>query len=317
MIRIGLAGDVMIGRTVNEILDLKPPQYIWGDFLPLLRSTELNLINLEAALTRSVHAVPKVFNYKADPKKVQSLAEGSVQVANLANNHVLDFGEEGLLETLATLKHAHIAYVGAGKDDKEARAPVILERKGIKIGIIGCTDNEPSWKAGSNKPGTFYLEVGDLVSIRDPIVLLRKQVDLLILTIHWGPNMVERPTPEFRKFAHELIDLGVDILHGHSAHIFQGVEAYKGKCILYDTGDFVDDYYIDPFLRNDRSFFFIIEADKKRLVSLRMIPTLISNYQVNRAQGGEGEETLARMKTLSREFGTSLDLEQGQFVLKF
>ena len=314
MIKIGLAGDVMIGRGVNERLDKVPINYIWGELLPLLHSTDFNLINLEAALTVSEHAVPKVFNFKADPKKVKALAEGAVHVVNLANNHVLDFGEEGLLETLRTLNNAHILHVGAGKDAKEAAAPAILERKGIKIGILGCTDNEPSWRAEAGKPGTFYLQIGDLEAIRESIIKLRSEVDLLILTIHWGPNMRDRPSPDFREFAHQLIDLGVDLIHGHSAHIFQGIEIYRGKPILYDTGDFIDDYYVDTFLRNDRSFFFIAEADKRGFKTLRLIPTLISKYQVNRAVGIEAEEAVFRMRELSQELGTTSSLEDGQIV---
>lgn len=317
MIRIGLAGDVMIGRLVNDHLDRAPPKHLWGDLLPLFHSNDLNLINLEAALTKSEHVVPKVFNFKADPEKVQTLIEAKVDVVNLANNHVLDFGEEGLHETLATLKKAKIHCVGAGKNAAEAQAPVILERKGVKIGIIGCTDNEAGWHATSSRPGTFYLQVGDVAAIEKAILNVRPQVDLLILTIHWGPNMREYPTPEFKRFAHELIDIGVDLVHGHSAHIFQGIEVYKGKCILYDTGDFVDDYYVDPYLRNDRSFFFIADADKKGVRSLTLVPTLIFHFQVNRATGPDAEEAINRMVLLSKEFHTSFTRDDHRLILQF
>src|SRR5262245_12899100 len=102
-ITIGLAGDVMIGRLVNEALEHLPPRYIWGDMIPTLQATDLNLINLEAALTHENRPVPKVFNFKADPQKVRVLTEGKIDLVNLANNHILDYGEAGLLETLATL----------------------------------------------------------------------------------------------------------------------------------------------------------------------------------------------------------------------
>jgi poly-gamma-glutamate capsule biosynthesis protein CapA/YwtB (metallophosphatase superfamily) len=134
-----------------------------------------------------------------------------------------------LIETLETLDRAQIQHVGAGINAIAAAAPVIIKRRGIKVGILGCTDNEPTWKASEAHPGIVYLDVGDLDTIRDAILQLRPQVDLLILSMHWGPNMRERPSADFRAFAHQLI--------------------------LYDTGDFVDDYAIDPFLRNDRSFF--------------------------------------------------------------
>ncbi|NGX60311.1 MAG: putative polyglutamine synthesis accessory protein [Chlamydiae bacterium] len=298
---IGVGGDLMIGRLVNEYLNDRPPSYVWGDLHPVLRKMDCNLVNLETTLTHSEKLRPKVFNFKADPEKVAVLTEGPIHVVNLANNHILDFSEEGLLETLQTLDRAKILHVGAGKDLPHAKASCIIEKKGIKIGFLGCTDNEPSWKAKSSHPGTNYIEVGDLDSLRTSIAALRMQVDLLILSIHWGPNMRKKPPANFRIFAHEIIDLGVDILHGHSAHIFQGVEIYKKKLILYDTGDFVDDYAVDPILRNDRSFFFIVKAKKQKLISLRMIPVNVAECQVNIS---DENEPLDEMEKLCKELKT-------------
>jgi len=309
---IGLTGDVMIGRLTNEALSYRKPASLWGDLLPLMQETDFTLINLEAALTTSEKAVPKVFNFKADPEKIQALIEGSVSVANLANNHVLDYDVEGLLETLETLDHAHIQHVGAGKNATEARKPVILSKNGIKIGILGYTDNEPPWIATKQSPGTRYIKVGDIETIQNDVKQVRDQVDIVIVTIHWGPNMRERPTPDFVEFAHQMIDNGVDIIHGHSAHIFQGVEVYQGGLILYDTGECVDDYYVDRILRNDRSFFFIVEVNKKGFQQLRLVPIFISNCQVNLAQGSDKAETLKRMQMLSAELGTNLPLNDGE-----
>lgn len=305
----------MIGRLVNEFLDQAPPGWIWGNFLPILRQNDLNLINLEAALTSSDQIVNKVFNFKADPEKVRVLSEGSIHVVNLANNHLLDYSEEGLLETLKTLDSAHIAHVGAGRNASEAAAPAILNCKGLKIAILGYTDNEPGWIATSKKPGIRYIRIGDL-DVEEDIKRIRHNVDLLIVSLHWGPNMRERPTPGFRAFAHSLIDQGVDLIHGHSAHIFQGVELYQGKLILYDTGDFVDDYYVDPYLRNDRTFLFLVTVDENLKLSLRLLPALIERFQVNRAAGQETEAIMDRMQHLSSKFQTSLIREGNELVLR-
>lgn len=313
---IGISGDLMIGRMVNELLKDQPPNYIWGNLIPLLKKTDINLINLEAALTTSDEIVEKVFNFKSDPKNINVLIEGAISAVTLANNHVLDYSEKGLLETLQVLDNAGIAHVGAGKTAEDASRPAILTRRGIKIGILGYTDNEPSWKAKDNKPGVSHIDIGDFDAVKDHIITFRQEVDILIVTLHWGPNMRARPTNKFRAYAHQLIDLGVDIIHGHSAHIFQGVEVYKDKLILYDTGDFVDDYMVDPLLRNDRSFFFIVEADKKYLRSLRLIPTLISDCQVNHARDNDRKESIQRMKKLSSEFGTTLIEENNELILK-
>lgn len=315
-IQMGVMGDVMIGRLVNEQLDIVPYSYIWGNILPVLKGNNLNLINLEAALTTSSRLVPKVFNFKADPDRVQALVEASIHVVNLANNHVLDYSEEGLIETLTTLDKVGIKHVGAGRTLAEASAPAILMVNRIKIGFLGCTDNEPSWLATKTQPGIKFLEVGDIEAIKKDILELRPKVDLLVLSIHWGPNMRERPPKEFVQFAHDLVDLGVDMIHGHSAHIFQGVEVYKGKLILYDTGDFVDDYYVDPLLRNDRSFLFLVECNKQGIQRLRLVPVLIGDFQVNQAKGEEAKEVMKRMQRLSKEMNTTFEVQNGELILQ-
>lgn len=310
---IGFTGDVMIGRLVNEYLTGKDPKYLWGDVLPLLQSTDLNIINLEAALTCSDKKVAKVFNFKADPEKVQTLLEGNIQVVNLANNHILDYSEEGLLETLKTLSKVDIKYVGAGRDIFEASRAITIEKKGIKIGILGFTDNEPTWKAGVSTPGTNFVEINDngLQHVKKKIEELRENVDLIIVSMHWGPNMRERPNQQFVKFAHGVMDSGADVFHGHSAHIFQGIELYQGKLIMYDTGDFVDDYYVDPHLRNDHSFLYIVELNKDGFQNLRLEPVLIDNFQVNICPN---EEILERARKLSKEFNTELYIDDHGLV---
>jgi len=313
---IGLTGDVMLGRIVNEQISIAGYKYPWGDMLPLLNSTDVNIINLETTLTTSNKVVPKVFNFKADPDKVQSLVDAKIDVVTLANNHILDFSEEGMLETISVLDKAGIKHVGAGRNLSEATAPVIITKKNITIGVIGYTDNEPGWEATENKPGTAYVEVGDIDKVASSIKKLKEQVDIVIFTIHWGPNMREKPTKEFKDFAHNVIDSGADIFHGHSAHIFQGIEVYNRKLILYDTGDFVDDYVVDPELRNDRSFFYLVEVDKTGIKKLQLIPTLIYYMQVNGAGGANYDESVERLRSLSGEFNTKVSkTDEGVFVL--
>lgn len=312
---IGITGDVMLGRLVNEKITMTNYTYPWGDVLVLLRNTDVNIINLETTLTTSTKKVSKVFNYKADPDKVQSLIEAKIDVSNLANNHILDFSEEGLIETISTLDKAGIKHVGAGINKTEALKPVIIKKNNITIGIIGYTDNEPGWEAKENKPGTNYVEVDDFERIEKEIEKLRAKVDILIFTIHWGPNMRKKPTTEFRNFAYEIMNKGVDILHGHSAHIFQGIEIYNKKLILYDTGDFVDDYYVTPSLRNDQSFLYLVEVDKEGLRKIELIPVVISRMQVNKATGSDYREIVSRIKDLSKEFNTTIiGTDRGIFV---
>lgn len=305
---LGFAGDTMLGRLVNKKIDHAGYKYVWGNALPLLKKTDINIINLETTLTKSEKRVPKVFNYKAAPDKVKSLQEANIHVVNLANNHMLDFSDEGLIETVRTLDNAKIKHVGAGKNIQDARKPVVIEKNGIKVGIIGYTDYPQDWKATEAKPGTNIIKIGDIKQIEQDIKNVRPNVDILILTIHWGPNKRQRPTEEFQDFAHQIIDAGVDIIHGHSAHIFQGIEVTrKNKLILYDTGDFVDDYMVGPVTRNDWSFFYQVTVDKSGIKKLKLTPLLINNMQVNVATGKEKENMIKHLKTLSEELGTKIN----------
>ncbi|HVX00581.1 MAG TPA: CapA family protein [Candidatus Babeliaceae bacterium] len=313
-VSIGLAGDVMLGRLVNDTIATTSYAYPWGNLLPELYKNDLNIINLETTLTNAKKPVPKVFNFRANPEVVVSLLLGNITVVNTANNHILDFGIPGLIETLKVLDSTGIKHVGSGNNELQARRPVIINKNNIKIGIIGATDNEPTWIATSIRPGTNYFSATKANRLLQDVRALRPLVDILIVCLHWGPNMKERPSHEFRDLAHQLIDSGVDILHGHSAHIFQGIEIYKNKLILYDTGDFVDDYAVDPFLRNDRSFLFNVTVDEQGLRQLKLIPVIIKDMQVRKAQGKQAAQIIRRMQALSQEFHTKIESD-GTLVL--
>ena len=304
---IGLMGDVMIGRSVDPVISREGFSYVWGDVLPILRRTDVNIINLETTLTTSTKAVQKVFNFKATPEKINSLKEGHITFANLANNHILDYSEEGLAETLHTLQDAGIQYTGAGMNEEEAAKPAFIEKNGFRLKLLGLTDNEPGWKAGARKSGINYINVSvknQRQKVLETIAEVRKNSDMVIISIHWGPNMREEPSDEFIAFAHEMAEHGADIIHGHSAHIFQGIEVYHNKIVLYDTGDFIDDYVVDPVLKNNHSFLFLMEVSRKGIERMRLIPVLISNYQVNLAKEKSYEWSIKRMQRLSDRFGT-------------
>ena len=316
-ISIGLAGDVMIGRNVDTAITRNGNIYPWGNMQSLLRSTDINIINLETTLTNSAQTVHKTFHFKAAPDKIKTLTEARITAVNLANNHILDFSEEGLRDTLSILNAAGIKYAGAGMDDREAAATVVLGYGNIRLGMLGFTDNEPGWQAGPFHAGINYIDLFKAPGQEKAlscIQQLAKEVDIVIVSIHWGPNMKEAPNPVFIEFAHKMIDHGADIIHGHSAHIFQGIEIYKNKLILYDTGDFLDDYAVDPILKNDCSFFFIVEAGKKEIYRLKLIPVSISKCQVNHAMADESIWSIRRMKQLSSGFGTRIT-DSGEVIL--
>lgn len=311
-ITIGLAGDVMIGRNVDLVMTRKGYAYPWGNVLPLFKSIDVNIVNLETTLTRSNHLVNKVFNFRATPDKVNSLCEAHITAVNLANNHILDYSEEGLKETIHALQAAHIQFTGAGLNRSEAAEPVIINRNNLCIGLAGFTDNEPAWEALHNRYGTNYINIANKVHRSRALKIisrLRKQTDLVVVSIHWGPNKNERPAPSFIQFAHDMVNSGAHIIHGHSAHNFQGIELYKSSLILYDTGDFIDDYVVDPYLRNDHSFLFIVQARHTGVTGLQLLPVLINKCQVNIADGSDFRWAIHRIRQLSYEFGTRINDE--------
>ena len=304
---IGFTGDVMLGRGVNYVISQKGDLYPWGNMLFLLRSTDANVINLETTLTNSNRKVNKVFNFKASPDRVKALQEAGVSVASLANNHILDYSEEGLIETIAVLDQAGIQHVGAGINRQGAAEPVKTWVNDVLLGVIGFTDNEERWKAGSASIGTNFIDIGSRTDRRyalDLIRQLRPQVDTLVVSIHWGYNLQEKPSSLFVNFAHAMLESGADIIHGHSAHNFQAIERNKNKLIMYDTGDFVDDYMVDADLRNDHSFFYIVKVSKQGVEQIELVPVLIDNCQVNVAAADDFDWCIHRIQELSAPFGT-------------
>ncbi|MCX9011252.1 MAG: CapA family protein [Candidatus Methanoperedens sp.] len=311
---LAFTGDVMLGRLVNEMTGHTGPYYVWGDTLPLLKKADLRLINLECVIAedgKPWDRSPKVFFFRADPHAVDVLKTAGIDYVSLANNHTLDFGEEALLEMLRILDEAGIDHAGAGKNLSEAEKPAVLEAGDIRVGVISFTDNEPSFAATETSPGTNYIPItladGVMRRVKAAVDEARSTSDIVVFSIHWGPNMRERPTQLFREFAHAVIEMGADIFHGHSAHIFQGIEIYREKLIMYDTGDYIDDYYVGPGEKNDQQLLFLVTVLNGKIKKVEMIPVEISMCQVNVARGDVYKEISERITSLSEEFGTKVE----------
>ena len=328
MITVALVGDVMLGRRVNEALRTLRPKQTWGDVLPLLISADLRIVNLECAITdhnQPWTRTPKVFHFRADSSAVEVLKAARVDVCSLANNHTLDFEQRGLLDTMEHLKAAGIWYAGAGHNREEAARPALLAARSAdrtsRVALLAFTNNEPPFAAESDRPGTNYLPVSleaDVLGRVEAAVTAAREAgaETVVFSNHWGPNMVQRPSALFRRFARAVMDRGVDVYYGHSAHVFQGVEIYRGKPILYDTGDFIDDYMVHPKLRNDWSFLFRISLEGGEFRRLELFPVTLPYTRAQLAKGSEREAILDRMERLSGEMGTAFVRREGRLVLE-
>ena len=327
-LRLGFTGDVMLGRLVNQHQQNRPPEAVWGGMLDRLRSLDGLFVNLECCLStrgRPWSRTYRPFHFRADPSwAIPALRRAGVDWVALANNHVLDYGQEALTDTLEHLDRAGIAHAGAGRTLSAAREPslVAVADGALTVGLVSFTDNTPEYAADIDSPGTAHVEIDHTdartrTAIREALTTLHAaEPDLTVASLHWGPNMVESPPASFRDFARWLIDEGVDVVHGHSAHVFQGIEVYEGRPICYDTGDFVDDYAVDPELRNDRSFLFELRVDRDGVPQeLRLLPTEIREFAVQRAEPVPAQWSRERMRTLSEPFGTSFERDDGELRL--
>lgn len=318
--RLAFLGDLMLGRGVSRKLREHSPEWFWGDALPVLHQADAVIANLEAPITTSTERwrrTWKMFHFKADPETVRILAGANIRFVCLANNHTLDFGERGLIDTLETLDRVGIRHAGAGRNEAEASTSSVLDLPALRVGLIAATDNMPEFAAGPDRPGTNYIkfraEPGSLEWIERSVFELRRVgATLIILSVHWGPNMRMTPSRSFRRFAHAAIELGVDVIHGHSAHVVQAIERHGRGVILYDAGNFIDDYWKFPFRRTIWSFIFNLDIEDGRPARLRLVPILIHSSPLGLATGEIFEAITKNMRSLCAAFGTTMiDTDEG------
>jgi len=313
-VTLALIGDVMLGRGVSALLDTRETRSFWGDVLPVLRSADAVLANLESPITEAESEWKrtwKAFRFRAAPSAVEVLRAANIRCVNLANNHALDYDERGLHETLGLLDAGGIAHAGAGRNLAGAIRPSLFDAGGTTVGVIGMTDTMPEFAAGPNRAGTNFTRIDDRAASLGLVAfqlreLRRAGAQTVVLSVHWGPNLRTRPPSRFRRFARAAVELGIDIVHGHSAHLIQGVECWGNGLILYDTGNFLDDYWVFPGIRIDRSFVFLVELREGRLSRLSMRPVKLKRGHVDLATGTDFAATVETMRRRSRPFATPL-----------
>ncbi len=312
-VTIAFVGDIMLGRQVSAAGSTIAPEAFWGDLLPILRRADAVFANLECPVTttpRRWRRCRKAFRFRAEPRMIDVLAAANVRFVSLANNHMLDCERDGLVDTLAHLDAARIAHAGAGSNSSEAMRPALLDVAGLRVGALALTDTMPEFAAGPAEPGTNFMRIRDdhatLGLLALQIEELRRRGALVIvMSAHWGPNLRPWPPARFRRFARAALELGVNVFHGHSAHILQGVELAGDRAILYDTGDILDDYWIFPGIRTDRSCVFLADFVGGSLHRLRAIPVSLQRGGVRLARGKESAAISSRLLRLSRPYATT------------
>jgi poly-gamma-glutamate synthesis protein (capsule biosynthesis protein) len=316
-LRLLFGGDVMLGRLVGDAMLREGADYPLGAVSGLLRGADLAIANLECAVCEPAerwHGAPKAFYFRAPPLAGQALRDAGIGLVSLANNHILDYGVQGLLDTLRILDAQDIAHAGAGAGLDAALAPVIVERQGVRIGMAAFCDHQADFAAAPEHPGMAWIGLHDEAAAIDEFTralapLRAAGVRWPILSLHWGPNMVSEPSDRQRRLARAAIDVGWKIVYGHSAHVFQGVELVEGCPVLYAAGDLVDDYAVDPEFRNDHQLLFELQLGDDALERIVMHPLFIRRCRVFPANSAQRAWIAERMRGLCAELGTDVDVD--------
>ncbi|KUP22020.1 hypothetical protein AWJ19_21175 [Paenibacillus sp. DMB5] len=239
-VTLNFAGDVIFAGKVAELLQKQGYNYSYSALDGIFKKDDLTVVNLETPITTGgVGAADKQFVFKGAPEALDALKSAGVDAVNLANNHTLDQGEQGLLDTLNHLNTRGIPYVGAGKNSKEAYTAQYFERNGIKIALLGFTRVIPrsDWAAGAAKPG--LASVYDSTEALKTISAVKKKADIVVVVVHWGKERMEQYDSTQQTLGRSFIDAGADLVIGGHPHVLQGIEPYQGKWIAYSTGNFI------------------------------------------------------------------------------
>ncbi len=301
------------------------PSWPWGEALAALQAAapDVRIINLETSITRSDRFAPgKAVHYRMSPDNLACLEAVDPDVCTLANNHVLDLGREGLAETLEVLAAAGLRTAGAGHDDGAAWRPAMVPLSGggrVLVFSMGAPSSgiPPWWAATSDRPGVAAL--GDRLDTDAPMVLDRirrwqQASDRIVVSIHWGSNWGNDVPREQVRFAHALIDGGVDVVHGHSSHHPRPVEVYRDRPILYGCGDLINDYEGiggHEAYRSDLRVLYLLDLDRRsgELVRLRMLPMQARQLRLHTATASDVEWLRSTLDRVSRVHGTRVVLD--------
>ena len=305
----------MLGRGVARALASLPPAALFApEVVEAAHEADLFVLNLECCISARGTPWPdpgKPFFFRAPPVAVEVLALLGVDCVTLANNHALDFGGDALLDTLEHLGAAGISCVGAGANVAQAQAPAVLERDGFRLGVIGLTDHPEECAATVDRPGVAYADLDRGLPRWLREALRTVEADAVLISPHWGPNMVAEPLRRIRQAAGELIEAGATLTAGHSAHVFHGVE----RRVIYDLGDFIDDYAIDPILRNDLGLLFLVTLEQRGAVRLEALPLKLDFCYTRVADGDDAAWIRRRFRDACARLGSAVHEEAGRLVV--
>ncbi len=314
-ISLAVVGDVCFGIDVAPVLAARGFAYPWSAEKQTLSHADLTICNLESCLTTrgEPNASQTSFHQRGDPAAVTAMREAGVDLVVLANDHIMDYGEQGLADTIAALDRAGIAHCGAGFTGAQAQAPAIEDISGSKVAFLAFTDVIlPGYQAEESKPGVAI--AGDALAVENAVRNARAVSDYVVAYFHWGETSESVPRPRQVDLAHAAIDAGAAAVIGSHPHTLQGVEKYQGGLIAYSMGNFV---FNPPREEGRQSCILQVRMGRGKLEAADLLPVYITLCQPFPAQGAKAEAILSRMAQLSGSLGTSLELGNESAAVEF
>jgi poly-gamma-glutamate synthesis protein (capsule biosynthesis protein) len=313
-VKLALAGDTMLGRGVaEEVLRGRPLEsLVSAEVAAAAHEADLFVLNLECSVSDRGECWPdpaKPFFFRAPPQATELLVHLGVDCVTLANNHALDFGRAALLDTFEHLDAAGIRWAGAGPDFERARAHVTLDG----LTVVAFADHPAAYAADAGTPGIAFANSRRGVLPSWVLEAVGRAEKPVLVSPHWGPNMTPRPVPEVRAAARALVDAGATLVAGHSAHVFHGVE---GR-VLYDLGDFLDDYRVEPSLRNDLGLLWLVDLDRDGPRRLEAVPLKLDYCFTRLAEGDDLDWIRRRFRDACAELGTTVEEENGRLIVEW
>lgn len=307
-VSITLLGDIVPARTVYLKMKQNGFDYPFRAIANETKKTDLTFGNFECPITDKIEPPTEGMSFAVPPKVLDGLSMLGLDLVTLANNHSTNFGESAFLETLDNLKNAGIVYVGGGRNYKEAHELKIVEKNGVKIGILNYNSIIGGLKATENSAGVAWLHMPpwadeinqeELAVMKEEIKEARKKVDFLIVAIHWGVEYRLEPIKAQVFVAHQAIDSGADLVWGSHPHVVSTFETYKGKLIIYHLGNFIFDQMWSEETRE--GIIAKIFISDKKIKKVELVPYKIFDYAQPRVLPGEsGKYIIERMLSKSK-----------------
>lgn len=305
---IAAVGDIMLGHRAEPVLKQHGPGYPFVHVRPVLDRADLIVGNLESPISERGTAVPnKQFTLRVGPLGAQALRAAGIRVVSLANNHTMDFGPLALQDTLASLSESGILFSGAGMNLADARAPAMVKVKGMTIAFLSYSLTFPlDFFASARRPGTApgYAEF-----VQADIEKARPQADLVVVSFHWGAELMTTAKDYQIALGRKAIDWGADLVLGHHPHVLQEIELYRGRLIAYSLGNFV---FGSESNRTNTSMILLLTFKGKTLERAEVTPLDVNNYRVRYRPvvltGKEAREALDRINADSARFNTGLSI---------